>query len=49
MFEYVVMHEPVHLVEVNYGPRFCRPVGHYPLTARARRYLIGVGLEELEG
>ena len=45
VLEYVVMHELAHLVEANHGPRFWRLVNRYPLTERARGYLMAVGLE----
>jgi hypothetical protein len=49
VLEYVVMHELAHLVEANHGPRFWRLVNRYPKTERARGYLMGVGMEEVEG
>lgn len=44
--DYVVMHELAHLKEANHGPRFWKMVNQYPLTERARGYLMAVGLEE---
>jgi predicted metal-dependent hydrolase len=46
--EYVVMHELGHLLEANHGPKFWALVNQYPLTERARGYLMAVGLEEIE-
>jgi hypothetical protein len=43
---YVLMHELAHLEEANHSPNFWKLVNHYPLTERARGYLMAIGLEE---
>lgn len=43
---YVIMHELAHLEEANHGPNFWALVNQYPLTERARGYLMAIGLEE---
>ena len=45
VIDYVVVHELAHLSYAGHGPRFWSLVERYPLTERARGFLIARGLE----
>lgn len=40
VLDYVIVHEMAHLVEPHHGPAFWELVGRYPLSERARGFLI---------
>ena len=46
VLKYVIVHELAHLQEANHGSNFWALVNKYPLTERARGYLMAIGLEE---
>jgi hypothetical protein len=52
VLDYLLMHELAHLEQPGHGPRFWALVNRYPLTERARGYLMaldqGVGDEVIQ-
>ena len=42
VIDYIVVHELAHLEEADHGPRFWELVNRYPLSERARGYLMAV-------
>lgn len=48
VLDYVIMHEMTHLVYPNHSKEFWVKVGEYEFTERARGFLMGKGIVEME-
>ena len=46
VIEYVILHELAHLLVADHSPGFWKLLDRYPLTERARGFLIAKGMEE---